>query len=277
MHAHRRWPRANSLFFPMHTFCFGGRVLTFFFDFWFLNLILNSRQKLKYLMGIQKDHFIIDYTSATLLWNSTLEFLHWTTIYRTYLRTTFVILYDGDVHATRQYSRLTADRPFVLPRMMSSHGWVLIARIIHYRWLRRQRLDWPMHCGESWSQRHTISWLGAAPHTTMIPPVNENRRKVWPHGELNGNWQVWAAMIHPVASRSCTCSLNYESAFLNGRKQQTWENREPYDNEIMVRHFRSCAGAETVKQITERRTVWIVHSSFTLSRTAARMLPHQSR
>ena len=40
---------------------------------------------------------------------------------------------------------------------------------IHYRWSWRQRLDWPMNCGESWSQRHIISWLGAGPHTTMTP------------------------------------------------------------------------------------------------------------
>ena len=39
-------------------------------------------------MDISKDHFIVDYTYATLLWNWTPEFLHWTTIHRTYLLTT---------------------------------------------------------------------------------------------------------------------------------------------------------------------------------------------
>ena len=132
-----------------------------------------------------------------------------------------------------------------------------------------ERVDYNATQWANWAQVLTPPW--------PPPPVNANRRKVWPHGELNGNWRVWAAMIYPVASRSCTCSSNYESAFLNGRKQQTWEHRKPYYNEIIVRHFRSCAGAETVKQITERRTVWIIHSSFTFSRAAARMLPHQSR
>ena len=62
-----------------------------------------------------------------------------------------------------------------------SHGWchrtwALIARI-HCRWSRPQRLDWPMHCGESWSQRHTISWLGADPHPHHNLPVNEKPTK----------------------------------------------------------------------------------------------------
>ena len=49
MPAHRE--QTPRLFRCIHSAC-GGRVLTFFFNFWFLDLILSSRQKWKNLMGI---------------------------------------------------------------------------------------------------------------------------------------------------------------------------------------------------------------------------------
>ena len=205
---------------------------------------------------------LIGYAAASwLLWNGTPKFLHWTTIYRIYLRTTFVWGPKIDTRhpsESTQYTRdtlrrrcsrgktiFTTDSWSIVPL---NHGWchrtwALIARI-HYRWSRRQRLDWTMHCGESWSQRHPIRKLGAGPHTTMTPPVNENRWKVWPHGELNGNWRVWAAIIHPVASRSCTCSLNYESAFLNGRKQQASWTALQWDHRETLSQLRGCWNSE---------------------------------
>ena len=149
-----------------------------------------------------------------------------------------------------------------------NHGWC------HRTWALIARI--PMITTlMTWLANALLRVLITAPHSKQIG--RRSSHHVWPYGQLNGNWRVWAAMIHPVASRSGTCSLNYESAFLNGRKEQIWEHPEPYYNEIIVRHFRSCAGAETVKQITERRTVWIIHSYFTFLRAAARMLPHQCR
>ena len=137
-------------------------------------------------------------------------------------------------------SHVSSHRTYTLPMITTPTTWLTNA-------LRRELITQPHN-----------KLIGCRSSHHHDPPVNVNRWKLWSHGELNGNWRVWVAMIHPVSSRSWTCSLNYGSAFLNGRKQQTWEYRKPYYNEIIVRHFRSCAGAETVKQITERRTVWII-------------------
>ena len=78
-------------------------------------------------------------------------------------------------------SHVGSHRTYTLPMITTPTTWLANA-------LRRELITAPRNklIGRRSSHHHD-------------PPVTENRWKMWPPGELNGNWQVWAAMVHPVS------------------------------------------------------------------------------